>query len=291
MTPKELAKKVRFIEIHTRKTVNDVLAGEYHSVFKGQGMEFEEVREYLPGDEVRAIDWNVTARTGHPHIKRYREERERTLIFLADLSASGNFGTRERLKREVATELCALVAFSAVRNNDKVGLILFTDQVELFIPPDKGTGHVLRLIRELLAFEPRGTGTIIGEALAYLGRVTTRRAIVFVVSDFLDAGYEKPLRLVARRHDCIAVTVTDPAEETLPKAGLTALRDAESGAVQLVDTSSRAVRVRFEARMRERREHLHQQFASMDLDHIAVRTDRDYVRDLVGFFRMREQRR
>ncbi|MCP5111241.1 MAG: DUF58 domain-containing protein, partial [bacterium] len=194
----ELAKKIRYIQIYTNKAVNDVLAGEYHSVFKGRGMEFDEVREYAPGDDVRSIDWNVTARTGHPYVKRYVEERELTVIFLVDLSASGTFGSREKLKNEVAAELCALLAFSAIKNNDKVGLIVFTGEIELYIPPKKGVSHVLRLIRDLLNFAPRQTQTGMAGALDFLGRVTHRRAVVFLVSDFLASGFEQRLRIAAR---------------------------------------------------------------------------------------------
>ncbi|MDA7916490.1 DUF58 domain-containing protein, partial [Verrucomicrobia bacterium] len=216
MIPAELAKKIRYIQIYTSKAVNDVLAGEYQSVFKGQGMEFNEVREYQPGDEVRTIDWNVTARTGVPHVKRYVEERELTVMFLVDLSASGTFGSTERIKNEVAAELCALLAFSAIKNNDKVGLIIFTDSIELFVPAAKGTSHVLRLIRDLLNFKPdeskkaKQSGTDISVGLDYLGKVMPRRSVVFLVSDFLSEGFEKSLRVAGRKHDMIAVSVTDP---------------------------------------------------------------------------------
>ena len=220
MIPKELVKKIRYIQIYTSKAVNDVLAGEYHSVFKGQGMEFDEVRAYQPGDDIRTIDWNVTARTGHPYVKRYVEEREITVFFLVDLSASGSFGSTGKLKNEIAAEFCALLAFSAIKNNDKVGLIVFTDTIELFIPPAKGTSHVLRLIRELLYFDSgskqQSPGTDIALALDYLGRVLHKRGVVFLVSDFLDQDFEKPLGVLARRHDLIAVTVSDPREYLLP---------------------------------------------------------------------------
>jgi len=290
MIPKELAKKIRLIQIHTRKAVNDVLAGEYHSVFKGRGMEFDEVREYVPGDEIRSIDWNVTARTGRPHVKRYVEERELTILFVVDLSASGAFGTRERLKNEVAAEICALLAFSAIKNNDKVGLIVFTDAIELYIPPKKGLSHVLRLIRDVLGFRPRGRRTDIGQALDFLGRVSHRRAVVFVVSDFQAEGYEKRLRIAAKRHDLIAIPVADPREITLPKAGLIELEDAETGERLLVDSSSPAVRSEYERLGRERLSRLRQMFRLMSVDHIQVVTGEDYVRDLVAFFRARERR-
>jgi uncharacterized protein (DUF58 family) len=291
MIPPELAKKVRYIEIQTSRKVNDVLAGEYHSVFKGQGMEFEEVREYAPGDEVRSIDWNVTARMGRPYVKRFREERELTILLLVDLSASGAFGTRSRMKNEVAAELCALLAFSAIKNNDKVGLIAFTDRIEWFVPPAKGSTHVLRLIRDLLVFKPEHEGTDIAVALDYLGRVMTKRGIVFLVSDFLCEEFEKSMRIAAQRHDVIAAILSDPAEHRLPKAGLIELEDAESGERVLVDTSSPAVRKRYEQLAHERNERIRSMLTSMDVEHIRVGTDHDYVRDLLRFFKARERQR
>ena len=290
MIPKELAKKIRLIQIHTKRAVNDVLAGEYHSVFKGHGMEFDEVREYTPGDEIRTIDWNVTARTGQPYVKRYVEERELTVLFVVDLSASGTFGTQEKLKSEVAAELCALLAFSAIKNNDKVGLIIFTDIIELYISPGKGTSHVLRLIRDLLNFKPRQQKTDIAQALDYLGRITHRKAVVFLVSDFLAEGYEKPLGILARRHDLIAISITDPRERELPKIGLIELEDAETGEIVVVDSGSAQVRRRYEAIAREQAERLAESFRSSGVDHIPVMTGRDHVRDLVRFFRARERR-
>jgi uncharacterized protein (DUF58 family) len=291
MIPKELSKKIRYLQIYTSKAVNDVLAGEYHSVFKGQGMEFDEVRAYQPGDDIRTIDWNVTARTGHPYVKRYVEEREITVFFLVDLSASGAFGSREKLKNEIAAEFCALLAFSAIKNNDKVGLIVFTDTIELFIPPAKGTSHVLRLIRELLYFNPvnkrQKAGTDIALALDYLGRVLSKRGVVFLVSDFLDQDFEKPLGVLARRHDLIGVTVADPREFALPDVGLLEIQDTETGATVLIDTSSREVRTRFEQLAREKNEKLRNLFRSTGVDHIQLFTDRDYVLDLVKFFRKR----
>ena len=290
MISKELAKKIRFIQIYTSKAVNDVLAGEYHSVFKGRGMEFDEVREYTPGDEIRTIDWNVTARVGHPYVKRYVEERELTVMFVVDLSASGTFGSTEKRKNEVAAELCALLAFSAIKNNDKVGLIVFTDVIELYIPPKKGLSHVLRLIRDLLDFKPRQARTDIGQALDYLGRVSHRRAVVFLVSDFQAEGYQKRLRVVARRHDLIAVSITDPREARLPNVGLVELEDAETGERVLIDTGSERVRRQYEKAGRGRADGLAEMFRSGGIDHIRLESGRDYVRDLVGFFRMRERR-
>lgn len=291
MISPELARKIRYLEIYTRKAVNDILAGEYHSVFRGRGIEFEEVREYTPGDDIRTIDWNVTARMGHPYVKRYVEERELTVLFLVDLSASGAFGSSDRFKNEVAAEVCALLAFSAIKNHDKVGLILFTGQVELYIPPKKGASHVLRLIGELLNFRPRDRRTDIGGALDFLGRVAHRRAVVFLVSDFWAGGYEGRLRIAAKRHDLIAVSVTDPREMELPEAGLVELEDAETGERVLVDCGSRQVRARWEALARAREARLRELFHSAGVDRIRVMTGRDTVRDLIGFFRMRERRR
>jgi uncharacterized protein (DUF58 family) len=290
MIPKELAKKIRYIQIHTSKAVNDVLAGEYHSVFKGRGMEFDEVREYVPGDEIRTIDWNVTARAGHPYVKRYVEERELTVLFLVDLSASGAFGSREKLKNEVAAELCALLSFSAIKNNDKVGLIIFTDVIELYIPPNKGVSHVLRLIRDLLHFKPRQSQTDIAGALDYLGHISHRRAVVFLVSDFLAEGFDKPLRILSKRHDLIAISIADPRETAMPNVGLIELEDAETGEQVILDTGSPSVRKQYERLGRRRQGSLREMFRGMGIDQINVVTGRDYVRDLVAFFRVREHR-
>ncbi|MBW2471115.1 MAG: DUF58 domain-containing protein [Deltaproteobacteria bacterium] len=291
MIPRELTKKIRYIQIYTSKAVNDILAGEYHSVFKGQGMEFDEVRAYQPGDDIRTIDWNVTARTGHPYVKRYIEEREITVFFLVDLSGSGSFGSSDKLKNEIAAEFCALLAFSAIKNNDKVGIILFTDVIELFIPPAKGTSHVLRLIRELLYFDSgkkRGmAGTDIALALDYLGRVMHKRGVVFLVSDFLDQDFEKPLGVLARRHDMIAVSVADPREHLLPDVGLLEIQDAETGETVVIDAGSREVRSKYEHLARVKQEKLDNLFKSLGVDHIQLFTDRDYVLDLVKFFRTR----
>ena len=291
MIPKELARKIRYLQIRTSKAVNDVLAGQYESVFKGRGMEFEEVREYQPGDEIRTIDWNVTARVGRPFVKRFVEERELTVIFLVDLSASGAFGSVRQTKNEVAAELSALLAFSAVKNNDKVGLIAFTDRVEKFIPPKKGVSHVLRVIRELLGFEPQQVRTDIAEALDYLGRVTTKRCVVFLISDFQGEGFEKPMRVLGRRHDLVALTVIDPREVRMPNVGLVELEDAETGEIVLIDTGSIKVRTRYERLGRDRSGHLKELFASMGVDQIEISTGEDYVRDLVRFFLARERRR
>ena len=290
MIPKELAKKIRYIQIYTSKAVNDVLAGEYHSVFKGQGMEFEEVREYQIGDEVRSIDWNVTARMGQPFVKRFREERELTVLFAVDLSASGDFGSIDKLKNEVAAEICALLAFSAIKNNDKVGLIVFTDTVELFIPPAKGTSHVLRIIRELLGFKPRQVKTDIAAAVDFLGKVTRRQTVVFLVSDFLESSFERSLRAVGKCHDLTAISIFDPVELEMPNVGLVELEDAETSEVIQIDTSSAAFRKRYQRLGSDRSGKLRDLFRSMDVDQIEILTGRDYVRDLVKFFRTREKK-
>src|SRR2546426_12701490 len=229
MIPKEILKKVRQIEIRTNREVTDVLGGQYHSVFKGRGMEFEEVREYLPGDEIRSIDWNVTARFDHPFIKKFKEERELTVMLVVDVSASGQFGSVRQRKNELAAELAAVLAFSAIRNNDKVGVILFTDRVEKYIAQKKGRRHVLRVIREILAFEPEGKGTNLRLALDYLNRVQRRRAVCFLISDFQDEEFRKSLRVAGKRHDVVALSLRDPREEELPAVGLVELRDAETG--------------------------------------------------------------
>ena len=290
MISPELARQIRYIQIRARRAVDTVFGGEYASVFRGQGIEFQEVRDYQPGDEIRSIDWNVTARMGHPYVKRYVEERELTVLFVVDLSASGAFGSIAKSKTEVAAELTALLAFSAIRHNDRVGLIAFTGEVELFIPPKKGVTHVLRLVRELLFFEPAGTGTDIGAALRFVSRVQRRRATLFLVSDFLAADYEPELRLAAARHDLIAASIVDPHELSLPRAGLLDLQDAETGRRVLVDTSSRRVRADYERRGRERQEALTAQLRRLRVDQIRIHTDRSWTRDLVRFFKARERR-
>lgn len=286
----ELLKRVRQIDIKSRKVVTELLGGEYKSVFKGRGMEFDEVREYMPGDEVRTIDWNVTARTGKPFVKRFIEEREQALFFLIDRSASGAFGSSKQTKNEVAAELCGMLAFSAIKNNDRVGLIIFTDKVELFIAPDKGQHHVLRIIREILSFEPTGTGTDIAGALDYLGKMVKRQCVTFLISDFQDSAYDKQLKLAAHHYDLIAVTITDPRELELPNAGLVELMDAETGEQILVDTASAAARKRFHVAAKARHLEIKDQLTRFNIDQIDVHTDRDHVRDLIRFFRTREQR-
>jgi uncharacterized protein (DUF58 family) len=290
MIPKEILKKVREIEIYTNRLVNDVLAGEYHSVFKGRGMEFSEVREYQQGDDIRTIDWNVTARMGHPYVKKHVEERELTVILLIDASASGNFGTINQMKGELAVELCAVLAFSAIRNNDKIGLITFTDNVEKYIPPKKGRNHVLRVIRELLFFEPEGRETNIQAALEYLNRVLKRKAVVFLVSDFIAGDYEQLLRVTSRKHDVIPITITDPRETELPKVGLLELEDAETGEMLMIDTFDANVRQAYRALALQTQAMRERLFRSMKMDCIDVRTDEPYVSALVNFFRKRASR-
>ena len=290
MIPKEILKKIRHIEIRTKRLVNDLFSGEYHSTFKGQGMEFEEVREYQPGDDIRLIDWNVTARTGFPHIKKFREERELSVVLLVDASSSGRFGTRERFKSEVAAELCALLAFSAIKNNDKVGLIIFTDRIEKFVPPKKGRSHVLRLIREIIYFQPEGVGTDISLALEYLSKVIKRKSVVFLVSDFFFEDYLKPLQLANNKHDVIAVKISDPRETSFENVGLLELEDAETGEVVLINTGSREFRQEFSARAEEDLHNLKRSFQLINTDFINIQTDQSYIAPLVNFFKMREKR-
>lgn len=290
MISKDLLKKIKQIQIHTRRLVNEAFVGEYHSVFKGRGMEFDEVREYQPGDEIRTIDWNVTARVGRPFIKRYVEERELTVMLLVDVSASGNFGSVRHLKNEVATEICALLALSATKNNDKVGMIMFTDKIEKFIPPKKGPKHVLRVIRELLCSQPTGKGTNISVALEYLDKITHRRTISFVVSDFIARDYARALRIANKRHDTIAITIVDPREQELPNVGFIELKDAESGETLLLDTANPSARKEFKAFAYRQRQELSRLFRSMGVDEIVINTNRHHVEPIIRFFRMREKR-
>lgn len=290
MISKDLLKKIKQIQIHTRRLVNEAFVGEYHSVFKGRGMEFDEVREYQPGDEIRTIDWNVTARVGRPFIKRYVEERELTVMLLVDVSASGSFGSVRHLKNEVATEICALLALSATKNNDKVGMIMFTDKIEKFIPPKKGPKHVLRVIRELLCSQPTGKGTNISVALEYLDKITHRRTISFVVSDFIARDYARALRIANKRHDTIAITIVDPREQELPNVGFIELKDAESGETLLLDTANPSARKEFKALAYRQRQELSRLFRSMGVDEIVINTNRHHVEPIIRFFRMREKR-
>jgi uncharacterized protein (DUF58 family) len=291
LIPRDILRRVRELEIRTRRAVKDILAGQYSSVFKGRGIEVSEVRAYEPGDDVRTIDWNVTARFGHPFVKRFIEERELTVILALDGSASGTFGTAGVWKSEQIAEVAALLAAAAIRNNDKVGLVVFTDKVERHIRPQKGRSHVLRVIREALFFRPEGRRTSIAAALEHVSHVQKRRAVVFLISDFLDTGYDDLLAAAARRHDLVAVSVTDPREAELAPSGLVTLEDPETGRVQLVDTSSRAVRAAFVRRARERVEARRSAFRRAGIDEIVLRTDESVIKALLGFFRTREARR
>jgi uncharacterized protein (DUF58 family) len=288
--PREILKQVRRIEISTRGLVNEVFSGEYHSVFKGRGMNFAEVREYQYGDDIRSIDWNVTARSGAPFVKVFEEERELTVMLLVDVSASGDFGTRERLKGEMAVEICALLAFSAIKNNDKVGLVIFSDRIEKFVPPRKGRRHVLRVLRELLYHEPEGRGTDITAALDYLNHVQKKKAVTFLVSDFQDEGFERALSIAGRRHDVVAVRVSDPRERTLPPVGWMELEDPETGERVMVDTSDVDFRQRFAERVERRRAELDRALRRSKVDVVDVETGRPYVEPLMRFFRERARR-
>jgi len=286
----QLQKKVRKIEIISNRLVNERVAGDYHSVFKGQGIEFEEVRPYVFGDDVRSIDWNVTARAGSPHIKRFREEREMTVFFIVDLSGSSQFGTVTEFKSELMAEISAVLALAAIANNDCVGLMLLTDRVEKVIPPRKGRRHVLRMIRDVLAYRPEGSGTDLSLGLDHLRHVLHRKAVVFLISDFQDEHYEQALATVARRHDTIAIAVEDPMEMELPAAGLIRMVDSESGVRGMVDTSSRQVRDVFDRQIREIRESRAQVCRRHDIDLIELSTRHDYDTELVRFFRKRARR-
>jgi len=291
MLAKEIIRQVKRIEIFTRKIVDENLAGKYHSAFKGQGMEFADVRPYQAGDDVRAIDWNVTARAGTPFIKKFVEERELTVMLLVDMSGSQEFGSGRKSKRDAAAELTALLAFSAIRNQDKVGCLIFTDHVELFIRPQKGRKHVLRLIREILAFEPTGVGTDIGGALRYFAKVEKRKAVVFLISDFMDEGFLKPLQYVQSRHDLIAAPIRDPRELDPPKAGLYLLEDGETGEEVYVDFSSPRVRRAYADRARGNEARLKEIFLKSKVDRISIQPGQDYEHAIVNFFKMRELRR
>jgi uncharacterized protein (DUF58 family) len=285
--PPDLLRRIRQIEIRSRRLVNDLFLGEYLAVFRGRGIEFSDVREYQPGDDIRTIDWNVTARLGSPFIKKFVEERELTVLIAVDVSASELFGTQAQTKRELATEIAALLAFSASNNNDKVGLVAFSSEIERFIPPGKGARHVLRLLRELLYLRPRSQGTKIAAALDYISHVMKRRSTVFLISDFLDGGYEPILRVAARRHEIVAVSVTDPRELDLPDLGLIELEDAESGERVLLDSSDAQVRRLYRERALAQRSRRDRLLASLSIDHIAVQTDRSYVEPMIVFFRRR----
>ncbi|MGB2245620.1 MAG: DUF58 domain-containing protein [Flavobacteriaceae bacterium] len=287
MDTKELLKKVRKIEIKTRRLSDHVFGGEYHSTFKGRGMTFSEVRQYHYGDDVRAIDWNVTARYNEPFVKVFEEERELTLMLVVDVSGSEFFGTADQFKRDVLTEIAATLSFSALQNNDKVGLLLFSNQVELFIPPKKGRSHILRIIRELLEFEPQNKTTDIGNALAFLSGILKKKAIVFVLSDFMDINYEKTLRIAAKKHDLTGIRVYDKLEEALPNLGLVPMVDSETQAIQWVNTASKKVREKYAQYQRERKEEFQRLFKLNGAGAIECRSDESYVKKLLGYFKAR----
>ena len=291
---RDILKKVRQIEIRTRRLVNDSLAGEYHSVFRGRGMDFDEVREYVPGDEVRAIDWNVTARAGRPFIKKFTEERELTILLMVDLSASGNFGSAGQSKRELAAELASVLAFSAIRNGDKVGLVLFTDGIEQYIPPRKGRQHVLRVVREILFFKPKQRSTNVTHALDFVNGVTDRRSVVFLISDFQSENLDnlrRAMHQTHRRHDLIAARIQDPHESNLPDVGLLAIEDAETGELLELDTTNPDVRTRFAAAAQERVALLKRAFNGEAVDSLDLVTGENYVPALRRFFKTRERKR
>ena len=287
---KELLKKVHLIELKTRGLSEHIFSGEYHSAFKGRGMTFSEVREYAPGDEVRTIDWNVTARFGHPFVKVFEEERELTVMLVADVSGSGKFGTTDQLKRELITEACATIAFSAIKNNDKVGLILFTDTVEKFIPPKKGRSHILRLVRELLEFRPARRGTDITAALRYLNSVIKKRSIAFLLSDMIDKDYEPALKIANRRHDLVVLRTADPRESELPNMGLVQFADPESGDSRWVNTGSRAIRNAFRASALKHQNRTREILRRSGVDHATISTQDGYVRPLMQLLKQREVR-
>ena len=291
MSTSALLKKVRKIEIKTKGLSNHIFAGEYHTAFKGRGMAFSEVREYQPGDDIRSIDWNVTARYNSPFVKVFEEEREMTVMLLIDVSASGNFGTQEQFKRELATELAAILAFSAINNNDKVGVIFFTDKVEQFIPPKKGKSHILRIIREVLAFQPTGKGTDIAGALEYFSAVIKKRSICFILSDFMGKEFERPLKIASKKHDLVALRIHDTREDTLPNIGLVPMQDAETEKILFVDTSSKKVRDNFAKNRAQATEKLRKLFPASGVDLIDITTGTDYVKPLINFFKTRGKRR
>jgi len=291
MLTQELMRQVRLLELRTKRSVTETFSGEYRSAFRGRGMEFDEVREYQPGDDVRSIDWNVTARAGKPYIKRFVEERELTVMLAVDLSGSGTFGSVERTKNALAAELCCVLAFAATGASDKVGAMIFTDRVELFIPPAKGRRHALRIVRDVLAHEPKSRGTDIAGACEHLAHALKKRAVVFVVSDFLDEGYDNAAALLRRKHDVVAIRTEDPLELDLPPVGLVEFEDAETGRIVTVDTLSKRSRARYAEAAIERREGAEKRLRRLGLDQALVRTGEPYIHELVELFRRREQRR
>ncbi len=287
METAELLKKVRKIEIKTKGLSSHIFSGEYHSTFKGRGMSFSEVREYQYGDDVRNIDWNVTARTGVPHVKIFEEERELTVMLLIDVSGSSFFGTVDQMKNEILTEICAVLAFSAINNNDKVGVLFFSDRVEKFIPPKKGKQHILRIIRELIDFQPEGQGTDLAEALQYFNNVNKKRTICFILSDFMAKGYEQALRIIARRHDVVGVHLSDPREAELPNVGLVQMHDPEQGSIAWVDTGSKRVREEYKKNFEDTFEYFKNTFRRSGADFVNIRTNESYVNALLKFFKKR----
>lgn len=290
MLTRDLLRKIRKIEIYTNRLVNEQMAGQYHSVFKGRGMSFDEVRQYMPGDDIRVIDWNVSARMNDIYVKQFVEERELTVMLIVDASASGIFGTQEQSKSELAAEICAVLAFSAIKNNDRVGLIIFTDQVEHYVPPKKGSKHVLRVISEVLNFKPKSTRTDINSGLEFLSRVTSRKAVTFLLSDFISPNYEKSLRIVHQKHDLVPVIITDPMELELPEIGMVFLRDPESGVVIPVNTSSKSVRRNYNRVILREKSVRESLFRRLKIDFINIDTDKEYIRPLINFFRIRARR-
>ncbi|MBU3681898.1 MAG: DUF58 domain-containing protein [Flavobacterium sp.] len=287
METKDLLKKVRKIEIKTRRLSDHLFSGEYHTSFKGRGMTFSEVRQYQFGDDIRAIDWNVTARYNEPYVKVFEEERELTMLLLVDVSGSGNFGTQGDVKRNIVTEIAATMAFSATQNNDKIGLILFSDQIELYIPPKKGRSHVLRIIRELIEFEPKSKRTNVAQALRFLSATQKKKAIVFMISDFMDQAYEQPLKIAAKKHDITGIRVYDKREQTLPNIGMVPLLDAETGELQLVNTAAKSVRVAYEKNYQERTVYFKEVFSKSGAGVVNTRVDESYVTKLLGYFKSR----
>jgi uncharacterized protein (DUF58 family) len=288
METSELLKKVRKIEIKTKGLSKQLFSGEYHSTFKGRGMSFSEVRNYFPGDDVRNIDWNVTARTNEPYVKVFEEERELTVMLLVDVSRSSFFGTVNRMKNEFITEISAVLAFSAIENNDKVGVIFFSDKVEKYMPPKKGKKHILRIIRELLDTEPESTGTDFGQALQYFNNVVKKRSIAFVLSDFLTSGYDDPLRIAAKRHDLIGLRIYDPRDETLPNVGLAHMLDPETGRLLWIDSASEKERKKYEQHNMLLVSHFKETFLKTGKDTVSIRTDQSYEKALLGFFKGRQ---
>lgn len=287
MDTKELLKKVRKIEIKTRRLSDHIFSGEYHTSFKGRGMTFSEVRQYQFGDDVRAIDWNVTARYNEPYVKVFEEERELTMMLMVDISGSESFGTKNQLKSEIVTEIAATMAFSATQNNDKIGLILFSDQIELFIPPKKGKSHVLRIIRELIEFQPKSKKTDLSQALKFLSGVQKKKAIVFVISDFMSADYEHTLKIAGKKHDVTGVRVYDVREETLPNIGMVTVEDAETGEIMVVNTNSKLVRTEYEKNYQDNVKYFRETFSKCGSGTVSTRVDESYVKKLLGYFKAR----